>query len=194
MRVMVIFAHPVETSFGAALHGAVLESLRSAGHEVDDCDLYAENFQPVLTREERLGYHTVPDNRSPVQSYVDRLMQAQALVLVHPVWNYGPPAILKGFYDRVFLPGVSFQLTEEGLLRPNLQHIRKLAVVTTYGGTWLRTFLVGDPPRRFATRVLRYLIKPAARVHYMALYDMNRADTARREAFLARVKRTLAGF
>jgi len=51
MRVMVLFAHPVETSFGAALHRAVVSNLQAAGHEVDDCDLYAENFNPVLSRE-----------------------------------------------------------------------------------------------------------------------------------------------
>jgi putative NADPH-quinone reductase len=57
MRVLVIYCHPVETSYNAALHHSVLEGLRSAGHEVDDCDLYAEGFNPVLSREERLGYH-----------------------------------------------------------------------------------------------------------------------------------------
>lgn len=46
MRVLVLYAHPVETSFNAALHRQVVASLREAGHEVDDCDLYAENFNP----------------------------------------------------------------------------------------------------------------------------------------------------
>jgi NAD(P)H dehydrogenase (quinone) len=59
--------------------------------------------------------------------------------LVFPVWNFGYPAILKGFLDRVFLPGVSFRLVD-GKVKPNLTHIRKLAAVTTYGGTRLRAF------------------------------------------------------
>jgi NAD(P)H dehydrogenase (quinone) len=100
MRVLVLYAHPVETSFNAALHETVVQALRRAGHDVDDCDLYAEGFSPVLTREERLGYHEVPANRSPVDGYVERLLWAEALVICTPVWNFGFPAILKGRRSR----------------------------------------------------------------------------------------------
>ncbi|ADZ69226.1 NAD(P)H-dependent oxidoreductase [Polymorphum gilvum] len=193
MRVLVLFAHPVETSFAAALHQRVLDGLRSAGHEVDDCDLYAEGFDPRLTREERLAYHDLDINRANVASYVDRLLAAEALVLVHPVWNFGLPAILKGFFDRVFLPGVSFKM-KNGKVAPSLHNIRKLTVVTTYGGTRLRAFLVGDPPRKIATRVLRAVIKPAAPLSYMALYDMNRATDDDRAAFLGRVGKAMERF
>ncbi len=62
---------------------------------------------------------------------------AEALVLSFPVWNYGYPAILKGFFDRVFLPGVSFKLVD-GKVRPSLHNIRKVAAVTTYGGSRFR--------------------------------------------------------
>ena len=60
----------------------------------------------------RRSYHDTATNTGPVQTYVDRLRAADALVLVFPVWNYGYPAILKGFFDRVFLPGVSFDLAK----------------------------------------------------------------------------------
>ena len=73
MRVLVIFCHPVESSYNAALHNEVVRNLRQAGHEVDDCDLYAEQFNPVLSREERLGYHDEPANQIPLQKYVDRV-------------------------------------------------------------------------------------------------------------------------
>ena len=55
MRVLVLYAHPVETSFNAALHRLIVERLTAAGHSVDDCDLYAEDFDPRLTRAERLA-------------------------------------------------------------------------------------------------------------------------------------------
>ncbi len=193
MRVLVLFAHPVETSFVAALHREVVAALAAAGHEVDDCDLYGENFSPVLTREERLGYHDVPANRGPVAAYVDRLLAAEALVLVHPVWNFGYPAILKGFFDRVFLPGVSFRM-ENGKVSPNLRHIRKLAVVTTYGGSRWRAFLMGNPPKRVFNRLLRVTIRPAAGMRYHALYDMNRATAADRGRFLERVRGAMRAF
>jgi NAD(P)H dehydrogenase (quinone) len=118
LRVLVLFAHPVETSFGAALHAKVVEVLRAKGHEVDDCDLNAESFDPVMSRQDRIDYHDVAANRRRVAPYVDRLLTAEALVLSFPVWNMGFPAILKGFVDKVFLPGVSFTLGENGSTRP----------------------------------------------------------------------------
>ena len=125
-RALVLFAHPCPESFSAALHEKVLTTLKARGWDVDDCDLNAEGFNPVLTTEERRAYHDEESNIAPVQSYVDRLQAADALVMVFPVWNFGYPAILKGFLDRVFLPGVSFKLVD-GKVKPNLTHIRKLA-------------------------------------------------------------------
>jgi putative NADPH-quinone reductase len=187
MRVLVLYAHPVETSYGAALHAAVLDGLAAAGHTIDDCDLYAEGFEPVMSRAERLGYHTVPDNQVGVADYVHRLTSADAVVLVHPVWNFGYPAILKGFVDRVFLPGVSFKL-QDGKVKPALHNIGTLMAVATYGADKVRAVLAGDPPRKLATRVLRATIRPGARVRYLAHYDMNRSTDDSRARFLGRVR------
>ncbi len=195
MRVLVLYAHPVETSFNAALHSAVVETLKGAGHAVDDCDLYAEDFDPRLSREERIGYHEVGPNIEPVRGYVERVQAAEALVLSFPVWNFGYPAILKGFFDRVFLPGVSFDLTPEGAVRPKLTQIRKVAAVCTYGGTRLRAILAGDPPRKAVKRVLRAQSgRMTTPVKYLAYYGMNTATEATCGAFLTRVKREMAGF
>jgi putative NADPH-quinone reductase len=184
MRILVLFAHPVETSFSAALHRVTVEALAASGHEVDDCDLNAERFDPVLSRAERMAYHDLAVNRAHAAGYVDRLLAAEGLVLVYPVWNYGYPAILKGFFDRVFLPGVSFTLVD-GRLRPALHNIGKLAAVT---------ILMGDPPRRLFQRSLRLNIRPGASARYLALYDMNRASKAGCARFLAKVKRVMQAF
>jgi NAD(P)H dehydrogenase (quinone) len=193
MRILVVHAHPVESSFNRALFTLVTDRLRQAGHELDVLDLYQEDFDPRLSRAERLGYHDLETNRESVKPYVDRLLAAQALVLVHPVWNFGYPAILKGWFDRVFLPGVSFGLVN-GKVRPVLHNIGKLAIVTTYGGSRLRALLVGDPPRKLAKRVLRATIRPGAPVAYLAHYDMNRSTDQSRAAFMARVAAEMDGF
>lgn len=190
MRVLVLYAHPDPDSFGAALHRAVVKGLEEAGHEVDDCDLNAEGFDPVLSREGRVGYHDVASNTLPVAGYVERLRAAEALVLCFPVWNFGYPAILKGFFDRVFLPGVSFKL-DDGRVRPNLWNIRRLVAVTTYGGSRWRAFLMGDPPRKVVCRAVRAVCHPRARPLYLAHYDMNRATAGSRDAFLARVSKKM---
>jgi putative NADPH-quinone reductase len=108
-------------------------------------------------------------------------------VLNFPVWNYGYPAILKGFFDRVFLPGVSFVL-KDGKVRPNLHNIRKLAAVVTYGGDRWRTFLMGDAPKKTVKRAIRAVVHPLAKTRYIALHDLNRADDETRAAFLDRVE------
>lgn len=194
MRVLVLYAHPVETSFVAGLHDAVVTTLRGGGHEVDDCDLNAENFDPVLSRQHRIDYHDTARNQAEVAAYVRRLQAAEALVLVHPVWNFGFPAILKGFFDRVFLPGVSFDIGPTGDLEFKLRHIRKLASVCTYGADRWRAILAGDPPRSFVRRVLRAHMARGASCDYLAHYDMNHTSPERRSAFLARVRRRFAAW
>src|SRR6186997_3352726 len=127
MRVLVLFAHPVETSFHAALHRATLDGLTEAGHTVDDCDLYAEGFNPVMSREERLGYHEVPGNQAPLAGYVERLRRADAIVLCFPTWCFGLPAMLKGFFDRLFMPGVAFDLSDPANVKPMLTNIQRVS-------------------------------------------------------------------
>lgn len=186
MKVLVLYAHPVETSFNAALHRTIVERLTAKGHAVDDLDLYAEDFDPRLTRAERLAYHEPRSGNDAVDPYVRRLLAAEALVLSFPVWNYGFPAILKGFFDRVFLPGVSFKMID-GKAMPSLHNIRKVAAVTTYGGSWFRAALMGNPPKKLVNRMLRLTVKPGASVSYLAHYSMNLSTPERREKFMAKV-------
>ena len=94
MRVLVLYAHPVETSFVSALHDEVVGALRARGHVVDDCDLNVEGFDPVMRRQDRIDYHDVKLNRARVAPYVERLLAAEALVLVFPgveLWLSGDP-------------------------------------------------------------------------------------------------------
>ncbi len=195
MRVHVVHAHPVEGSYNKALFKAACETIEKSGHELDALDLYAEAFDAVLSREERLGYHDVPGNLTPqVRPYVDRLMAADALVFVHPVWNFGYPAILKGYFDRIFLPGVSFRMSdgpERGKLVPNLHHIRKVVFVATYGGNRLRAWTMGDPPRLMARRWAWATFRTPRPPRYLALYDMNNNREPELAAFKAQVEETM---
>ncbi|MHB1109959.1 MAG: NAD(P)H-dependent oxidoreductase [Devosia sp.] len=199
MRVLVVHAHPVETSFNRALYNAALEALRGSGHEVDALSLYDEGFEAVMSREERLNYHDIPGNLAPaVKPYVHRVQAADAIVFVHPVWNYGYPAILKGFFDRIFLPGVSFILVggngvDTGKLVPNLKKM-KVAYITTYGGDRWRTWLMGDPPRRLARRWAWVTFGTRLPPKYLALYDMNNVSEEDRKAFIEKVRRELGKF
>jgi putative NADPH-quinone reductase len=193
MKVLLLYAHPVETSFNAALHRLIVERLSAAGHEIDDCDLYEEGFDPRLSRAERLHYHEERSPGEPISAYVRRLQAAEALVLCFPVWNYGYPAILKGFFDRVFLPGVSFRLVA-GKAEPALHNIGKVVAVTSYGGSRFRAFLVGDPPRKLVNRLLRATVRPGAPVAFLAHYSMNLSTVRSRKKFIARVAAAMDAF
>ena len=193
MQILMIHAHPRADSLSAALRDAAKAALEAGGHRVELRDLYAEGFNPVLSAEERRGYHEVPANRAPVEDYVARLERAEALVLSFPTWCFGLPAILKGWMDRVLLPGVSFVL-EDGVAKPNLRHIRKIAGISTYGRPRWTALVMGDPSRKAVTRYFRIITGGTASVQYHALYDMNRADEARRGKFLAQVRWRMAQF
>lgn len=198
MRVHVIHAHPIENSYNRALFSAVVDELTAKGHEVDALNLYEEGFDAVLSRVERLNYHDVPGNLTPaIRPFVDRLMSADALVFVHPVWNYGYPAILKGYFDRIYLPGVAFVMEggdDRGRLVPNLRHIKKVAFVTTYGGNRWRTMVMGDPPRRLARRWAWVTFRTRKPPKYLALYDMNNCTPDQLNGFIGKVRSEIGKF
>ncbi len=192
MRVLMLVAHPVESSFNAAVQARIVAAL-APRHEVDLYDLYKEGFDPVLSRAERLGYHELATNQAPVAADVARLQRAEALVLCFPTWIFGPPAILKGYFDRVFLPGVAFHLPPQGRVSPALRNIRAIAGVVTYGQTRLVTALMGDYPRRLVTRYLPRTCG-GARSQYLAHYDMNHSTPNSRARFLTTVETAMTRF
>ena len=189
MRILVVFAHPLETSFVSALHARIVGILRAGAHVVDDLDLYAEKFDPVMSREGLLRYVDTNANTREVGEYVQRLKAAEAVVLVFPVWFDGLPAIMQGYFQRVFLPGVAVRIDKAGLFHPNLHHIKRMAAVCAYGEGRRDVSAKGDPPLRFVRDNIGALIDPKGRFEYLALYDMNFAAAHRREAFMARVQR-----
>src|ERR1700757_4223575 len=106
MRVLVIFAHPLGDSYAATLRNTVVAALKAGGQTVDLYDLYREGFDPVLSAQERRDYENTSENVRAVSRHVERLREAEGIILVFPSWWYGMPAILKGYFDRVWLPGV----------------------------------------------------------------------------------------
>jgi NAD(P)H dehydrogenase (quinone) len=193
MRVLYVYCHPLPESFHAGIRAEALGGLARAGHEIDLLDLYAEGFDPVLTEEGRRHYHDVTVNRRGLEGYVDRLMRAQALVVQFPTWCFGPPAMLKGWFDRMLMPGVAFDLSDPAHVRPLLTHVRKIAGIVTYGRPRWMALYMADPPRKIVTRYLRRLAGGAP-AEYHALYHMNVATAAQRERFKGRVGEAMARF
>jgi NAD(P)H dehydrogenase (quinone) len=196
MRVLVVYAHPLADSFAAALHRTVVAALQRGGHRVDDCDLYAEGFQPVLTAAERRAYNTASPDLAGVTDYVARLKAAEAVVLCFPTWWYGMPAILKGYFDRVWTNEVAFTLPPGGgAIRPALTNIRKFWVVTTYGSPWwLMTLVLRHPVRSVLLGGLARLCGRGVKTRFLAMSSIDAATPARCAAFRAKVERAFARF
>lgn len=190
MRFLIVYAHPADDSFQCALHRLVVKTLIESGHDVDDCDLYAEQFQPVLSPAEHRAYHNTNTNRAFAQKEIERLLRCQGLVLIFPTWWYGMPAILKGYLDRVWIPGIAFELVN-GRTRPLLQNIVRFAVVTTYGSPWWLNNLMGDPNKRVFTRGISHLFANRCRVLWLAKCGLDFIDIRARNRFLRRVERDI---
>src|ERR1700749_1212811 len=126
MRVLYIYCHPSPQSFHAGIRARALEALKASGHEVDLLDLYAEKFDPVLSEDARRHYHDPSRNRVGLECYIARLIAAEALVLQFPTWCFGPPAMLKGFFDRLIMPGVAFDLSDPAHVKPLLLNVTRI--------------------------------------------------------------------
>ncbi|MGI9500781.1 MAG: NAD(P)H-dependent oxidoreductase [Geminicoccaceae bacterium] len=192
MRIAVVYAHPVDTSFNAAVFREVRKALEGKGHEIKVLDLYRMSFDPVLSVDERLIYETPGEHRQALREHIATIKWAEGLIFVYPTWWYGLPAILKGWLDRVWLPGVTFALPKgDGPIEPLMRNIRLLGGISTYGAGWWWTRYVGDPGRRTIMRGVRSLCARDCRAFWLAHHKMDSSTEAGRKAFLQRIKRRL---
>jgi len=109
MQILVILGHPDPASLNHAIASMVCGSLRENGHSVLFHDLCAENFDPLLSKEEIPDSGLVPD---VIRNHCKELQTADGIVIIHPNWWGQPPAILKGWVDRVFRPGIAYRFDE----------------------------------------------------------------------------------
>jgi NAD(P)H dehydrogenase (quinone) len=194
LKTLVVYCHPNPDSLSAALYTAAVESLKAQGHELRCLDLYSENFQPILTRDERAAYlSNTSFIQARVQPHVDALMWCEHLVFVFPIWFYGPPAMLKGWLERVWLPGVAFlpPPVKGAAAQPGLRHIQQLTVITHGGAPWWWLKVIGDPAKRLFTRGLRALMARNCRSTWLQLHSMNNVTRAECERFIHKVQSTL---
>jgi len=190
LRVLYLYCHPLAESYHSAIRAAALNGLKSGGHAIDLLDLYAESFQPALTAEERRHYLDPSRNQAGLEAYVARLRSAEALVVQFPAWCFGTPAMLKGFFDRLLIPGVAIDMSQPRA-RPMLDNISRIVGVVTYGQTWSFAFWMGDPPRKAVTRFLPWFTGGKARTRYCALYNLEGSTDGTRRAFIARVEKAM---
>lgn len=144
--ILLLLAHPNPASFNHAIAARCLKTLRGNGHEVCFHDLYAEGFDPRLPADELPDEATLPPD---IRRYCEELASTEGIVIVHPNWWGQPPAILKGWVDRIFRAGLAYRFLEgdcgEGVLVGLLQ-ARGAVVLNTSNTPASREELhFGDP-------------------------------------------------
>ena len=146
MNIPVILAHPNKESFNHAIAANVITTLRENGHRALFHDLYAERFDPALSAAE-LPKEAPLD--AAIQRYCDELAAADGIIIIHPNWWGQPPAILKGWIDRVIRPGVAYEFMEgdagEGVPRGLLKATAALVFNTSNTQAEREIQFFGDP-------------------------------------------------
>ncbi len=194
MLTLVVVAHPSTDSYCHALAARAETGLLAAGHEVVVLDLYQLGFGVAMTAEERHAYHGDSPIVDPLVAEHAALVQsAETIVFVYPTWWSGLPAILKGWLERVMVPGVGFVFDERtNKVRPGLGQMRRLVGISTYGSPRSYVRLVNDNGRRIITRALRMSCAIRVRTTWLGLYAIDTSTAAERNEFLARVEHELA--
>jgi len=196
MNILVVTAHPLKNSLCGLFSETVINTLHIMGHEVQLEDLYHNRFDPVLSIDERISYYKKSYDASKVSSEIEKLVNSDALVMIFPTWWFGFPAILKGWFDRVWAPTVSYDHADDyGPIKPKLHNLKKVFVVTTLGASWWVDHIVLRTPVK---RILRFALLGACarkcKLKFLAFYKCEAVDSARIDKQLHKIESELTKF
>ncbi len=135
-------------------------------------DLYQTRFEPTLTRAERTSYYSRGYDGSAVKEYTHRLLETEAVVLVFPTWWFGFPAILKGWFDRVWGPGIAYDHADDfGPIKPRLKNLKRFLAITTLGAPgWVDYLIMRRPLRRILKVAILNACAPHCIFEMLSLY------------------------
>lgn len=190
-RALVVYCHPSPTSYVAALRDRVLAGLDVADAETRLIDLYADGFTPEFSASERAAH--LDDGTDPtISEHAEALQWCNTLILVYPTWWAGQPAMLKGWFDRVFVSGVAWELPAgANRLRPRLDNVQRIVAVTTHGSPKYINALEGEGGKRTLTRSLRPMCHRFCRTSWLAIYNIDRCPDDARVRFLDRTEKAI---
>lgn len=188
MEVSLILAHPNPRSFNHALAETCRRTLEAQGHGVRFHDLYAERFDPVLPPAELARDAALPPE---IARHIEEILTADGIVIVHPNWWSQPPAILRGWTDRVLRAGRAYRFVPdgrggaraEGLLRAR----RGLVITTANTPQAKEEELYGDPLELLWRRVV-FGLCGVTEVRRLAFSPVIVSTPEQRQAWLDEVK------
>jgi NAD(P)H dehydrogenase (quinone) len=133
MKVLIVYTHPNPKSFNHAILESFTAGLKEAGHTYEVSDLYAQGFDPCLKGPD-FAQFTGGQMPADVVKEQQKVTAADALVFIHPVWWWMPPAMTKGWYDRVLSAGFAYGISEQGQPMGLLKNIQKVLLISTTMG------------------------------------------------------------
>ena len=186
MNIVVVLGHPSGGSYCAAIFNAIISALEAqSAHRIAAIRLADEKFATAMSSAERAAYETeAPLISAETKRHAEILKQAEALIFVYPTWWSGLPAQLKGWLERVFVLGVAFRFNNNGKIRPNLQNVRHIIGVSTYGSPWRYVKLINDNGRRTLTRAIRMSTGLRTRTMWCGIYALDTCTQQQREKFI----------
>lgn len=199
MKCLLVTAHPLQDSLCISLARRVEAILTAQGHSVTVLDLYAKAFAPALTGAERRTLYDVASRNSDTPDTAElkaQLAEAEALVLVFPTWWFGFPAILKGWFDRVWVTGVAYHHADDlKAIKPGLHALRKVLAITTLGSPWWVDLLVMHRPvRRVLKTVILGACAPQCRFQMLSFYRAEQVDAHRFTQMERQIAKQLASW
>ncbi len=145
-----------------------VEELEAGRHDVDL--LAVHDFNPVLSAAERTAYHSdQPVISEDVRDSAARLQAAEALLFCYPTKAFNVPATLKGWLERVMVPGVAFVFDDKHRVRPGMQNIRRIGAVTTSPHSRMARFRARDAGKRTTARTLRLSAHKRCRTTFVSV-------------------------
>ncbi len=193
MNTLVVICHPKASSLARAAAERVLAGLDRSGDDVKVLDLYAMDFDPVLKLQEVRDHLGSPGDRPDLTEHFEALRWAERLVLIYPTWFSGQPAMLKGWFDRVWMNQVAFTLPDgSARIRGTLSNIRLIHIVTSHGSTRWINLVQGNSGRIRVRRTMRVLCHRFCRTKWTAIYDIDNKSAAEITGWLDSVEATFA--
>lgn len=196
MKCLVVTTHPLTGSLCKQLTKHTIVRLKESGHEVTIEDLYSNGFEPVLTAVERESYYDGVYDSSSIAEETGRLLETEALILLFPTWWFGFPAMLKGWFDRVWGPGIAYDhASNSGVIKPRLAKLKKVIVITTVGSPWwVDKLVMRQPVKRVVKTALLGACAKQSSLQFLSLYNSEKLEEKKVSAFKRSIDRALANW
>lgn len=193
MKTTIVYNHPYEESYNHAILEATIQAAREANQEVTVIDLDAEGFNPVMTRQDLLGFVKHEQVDAQAKAYGEEIANSEHLILIFPIWWELMPAMMKGFIDKVIFPGSFYDYGKNGMtMVKKHENLKIISIITTMNTPkWLYRLYFGNAIER---ALVRGTFKKVGyrNVKWMSFNQVKSVSPQKRKQWLGQLKTRLS--